>query len=248
MNPVPTRLRQEPLIEAIWQIQFETPAIGDVLPGVLFSELKTRYPNLSLSRLPAADIPAPVAQIDPNLRFVAKVMMEESGSPFRWQVGDRVVTLNCRKPYVGWKSFKEEIVKLVAILQKSGLVSNIQRHSLRYLDLLTLAPPPDLTALQLKVELGDHEIKQHNCQIRLEIPVNSWVHVVQIVTPAKANLPDEVLEGTLVDLETLSMSPPADLQQALQELEDLHGQSKDIFFRQILTASSIEKMRPEYEQ
>ena len=248
MNPVPKRLQQEPLIEAIWQLQFESPAIGDVLPGVLFSELKTRYPNLSLSRLPAADIPAPVAQVDPNLRFVAKVMMEESGSPFRWQVGDRVVTLNCRKPYVGWESFREEITKLVEILQKSGLVANIQRHSLRYLDLLTLAPPPDLTALKLKVELGDHEIRQNNCQLRLEIPVNSWVHVVQIVIPAKANLLGEVLEGTLVDLETLSMTPPEDLQQSLRELEDLHEQSKDLFFRQILTASAIEKMQPEYEQ
>jgi len=248
MNPVPKRLRQEPLIEAIWQIQFESPAIGDVLPGVLFSELRSRYPNISLSRLPAADIPAPVAQVDPNLRFVAKVLMEEPGSPFRWQVGDRVVTLNCRKPYVGWESFREEITKLVEILLKSGLVANIQRHSLRYLDLLTLTPPPDLTALKLKVELGDHEIRQNNCQLRLEIPVNSWLHVVQIVTPAVANLPDGALEGTLVDLETLSISPPEDLQQASRELEDLHGQSKDIFFRQILTASAIEKMQPEYEQ
>ncbi len=246
MNPVPTRLRQEPLIEAIWQIQFESPAIGDILPGVLFSELKTRYPNLSLSRLPAADIPAPVAQIDPNLRFIAKVMMEESGSPFRWQVGDRVVTLNCQKPYVGWRSFKEEIVKLMEILQKSSLVSNIQRHSLRYLDLLTLAPPPDLTALKLKVKLGEHEITQYNCQIRLEIPEEAFIHVIQVVTPANATLPDETLTGTLVDLETLSEIPPTDWETAKAQLEILHTRSKAMFFHHILTEKTIQSLEPEY--
>ncbi len=246
MNPVPARLRQEPLIEAIWQIQFDSPAIGDVLPGVLFSELKTRCRNLSLRRLPAADIPAPVAQIDPNLRFIAKVIMEDPGSPFRWQVGDRVVTLNCQKPYVGWKSFKEEIIRMMNTLQESGLILNIQRHSLRYLDLLTLTPPPDLTALKLKVELGGHEIRQHNCQIRLEIPEDEFVHVIQVVTPANATLPNETLTGTLVDLETVPKIPPTDWDAAQAQLEILHTQSKAMFFHHILTESAIQSLEPEY--
>ena len=66
MNPLPRRLKKEPLIEVVWQVQFE----GE-------------------------------QGIDPNPRFAPKMLMEEPGGSFIWQVGDRVITLNCRTPYVG---------------------------------------------------------------------------------------------------------------------------------------------------
>ena len=103
MNRIPKRLKQEPLIEAIWQVQFEPMGdmqIGDLLPGMLYAALRNDHPQLQLHRLPAADIPPQVAQIDPNLRHVAKYRMEEAGLPFLFQVGDRTVTLNCRRPHV----------------------------------------------------------------------------------------------------------------------------------------------------
>lgn len=85
MNKIPTRLNKEPLIEAIWQAQFESKEglrVIDLLPGILYTAFKTEHQDLQLHRLPTADIPAPVAQIDPNLRFSAKYRMEEPDSPF----------------------------------------------------------------------------------------------------------------------------------------------------------------------
>ena len=69
MNPLPRRLKKEPLIEVVWQVQFEgEQGMGDILPGVLYTELKKTHPALRSRRLPSADIPAPIAQIDPNMR------------------------------------------------------------------------------------------------------------------------------------------------------------------------------------
>ena len=149
MNAIPKRLKKEPLIEAIWQVQFETAAetpIGDLLPGILFAALRNEHPNLQLQRLPAADIPAQMAQIDPNLRHMAKYRMEEPISPFMYQTGDRIITLNCRRPYSGWATFKGKILSLVGIIENSRLVPAPLRHSLRYIDLLTLEPAPDLSS------------------------------------------------------------------------------------------------------
>lgn len=246
MNPVPKRLKQEPLIEAIWQVQFDSPDVGDVLPGVLFTELRKRHSELQLKRLPAANIPALIAQIDPNLRFVAKVLMEEPGGQFLWQVGDRVVTLNCRKPYAGWDAFKKAIEALINDLRNSGLVPQIQRHSLRYLDLLTLDPAPDISALKLKIRLGGYEINRHNLQVRLEIPADECIHIIQVVTPANANLSEGTQTGTLVDLETSGKDAPHDWEEVLKQLEILHAKSKEIFFRHILKEETIQKLEPEY--
>ena len=246
MNRIPKRLKKEPLIEAIWQVQFESHNAGEVLPGVLFTKLKKRHRALQLRRLPAADIPSPVAQIDPNLRYITKVLTEEPEGAFLWQVGDRVVTLNCRKPYTGWKAFKEAIESLVDDMKICGLVPQPQRHSLRYLDLLTLKPAPDLSALRLKITLGNHTIGQHNLQMRLEVPTEDCIHVVQVVTPAHANLPEGTQTGTLVDLETIARTEPEDWENVLKQLDTLHTESKEIFFRHILKKETIQKLEPEY--
>lgn len=249
MNQIPKRLKKEPLIEAIWQVQFEPKEglpVGDLLPGILYSALKVDYPNLQLHRLPTADIPAPVAQFDPNLRFSAKYRMEEPGSPFLFQVGDRIVTMNCRKPYAGWSVFKERIQKLLKVIEGSGLVPIPLRHSLRYIDLLILYPAPDLKALQAHFQIGQWGLQNRPLQMRVELPDDDCHHVVQIATPAEANLPEGRLQGTVIDLETLPSSPPSSWQDVLTQIDQIHDRSKAAFYQQLLTADAIALMEPEY--
>lgn len=249
MNPIPKRLNKEPLIEAIWQAQFEPKEglpVGDLLPGILYSALKLDYPNLQLHRLPTADIPAPVVQLDPNLRFTAKYRMEEPGSPFLFQVGDRIVTMNCRKPYAGWSVFKERILKLLDVIENSGLVPVPGRHSLRYIDLLTLDAPPDLKALQVQFQVGQWSLQNRPLQMRVELPDEECNHVVQIATPAEANLPEGRIKGTVIDLETLPSAPPGSWQDVRNQIDQVHDRSKAVFYQQLLTTDAIALMEPEY--
>lgn len=249
MSKIPKRLNKEPLIEAIWQAQFEPREglpVGDLLPGILYSTLKRDYPNLQLHRLPTADIPAPVAQIDPNLRFSAKYRMEEPGSPFLFQVGDRIVTMNCRKPYAGWAVFKEHILKLLEVVEGSGLVPNPLRHSLRYIDLLTLNPAPDLKALQVQFQIGQWGLQNRPLQMRVELPDEGCKHVVQIATPAEANLPEGNLQGSVIDLETFPGASPGSWQDVRAQIDQIHDRSKAVFYQQLLTAEAISLMEPEY--
>lgn len=249
MNPIPKRLNKEPLIEAIWQVQFEPQEglpVGDLLPGILYSALKIDYPNLQLHRLPAADIPSPVAQLDPNLRFSAKYRMEEPGSPFLFQVGDRIVTLNCRKPYSGWAVFKEKIWRLLDVIERSSLVPAPARHSLRYIDLLTLDPAPNLRALQAQFQIGQWNIQNLPLQLRVEIPDATCNHIIQIATPAEANLPEGIIQGTVIDLETFSNPQPSNWKDVRTQIDKIHDRSKAVFYQQLLTAQAIALMEPEY--
>lgn len=246
MNPLPKRLKNEPLIEVIWQAQFEgEQGIGDVLLGILFTELKKSHPALRWRRLPTADIPAPIAQMIPDLQFAPKMLIEEPGGSFIWQVGDRVITLNCRKPYTGWDRFKETAVALTEIVENSGLIPHPQRHSLRYLDLLRDELATDLAALQLVLKLGNLEIRDR-VQMRVEIPDEDCLHVVQITTAAQANLTGEQLTGTIVDLETLPANTPGNWDTLRAQLDLLHDYSKALFFCEILKEETIQKLEPEY--
>lgn len=249
MNQIPKRLKKEPLIEAIWQVQFEPkpglPA-GDLLPGVLYSALKTDHSALQLARLPAAEIPAPIEKIDSNLKFAAKYRINEPDNPFLYQVGDRVVTVNCRKPYAGWPTFKDRILKLIDIIENSGLVPVPLRHSLRYIDLLTLEPAPDLSFLQVSMKLGELDIQKRPLQTRVELLDGSCTHVVQIATPAQVQFPEGIKEGAIVDLETFPSGKPKGWSEIVTQIDSLHERSKALFFEHILTRQAIEKMEAEY--
>ena len=225
MNKIPTRLKQEPLIEAIWQAQFEPTeglSVGDLLPGILYAALKDDHPGLQLHRLPTADIPAPVAEMDPNLRFAAKYRMEEADSPFLFQVGDRIVTVNCRKPYVP------------------------VQHSLRYIDLMHLDPAPSLAALQVDFKMGRWQLEGLPIQMRAEIADGDYHHVVQIATPAEANLPEGRVQGSVVDLETFCSVLPTSWEDVRSSIDEMHQRSKEVFYQQLLTESAIERLEPEY--
>ncbi len=249
MNPIPKRLKKEPLIEAIWQVQFEPAGdapIGDLLPGILFAALRNEHPNLQLQRLPSADIPAHMAQIDPNLRHMAKYRMEEPNSPFMFQVGDRIITLNCRRPYAGWVEFKEKILALVGIVENSGLVPAPLRHSLRYIDLLTLDSAQNLSSLQLSIKLGTFDMEERALQMRVELPDRNCTHVVQVATPAQVMFPEGMKEGCVVDLETSSTESSKGWDAVAMQIDHLHERSKALFFENILTDKAIEQMEPEY--
>lgn len=249
MKQIPKRLKKEPLVEAIWQVQFEPSAgtpIGDLLPGVLFTALRSEHPNLQLKRLPSADIPAQMVQIDSNLRHMAKYRMEEPDSPFMFQVGDSIITLNCRRPYAGWAAFKGKILSLVEIVRNSCLVPAPLRHSLRYIDLLTLEPAPDLSSLQLSLTLGAFDIRARPLQTRVELLDGNCTHVVQVATPAQVWFPEGMKEGSIVDLETFSTESLKDWDAIATQIDHMHERSKVLFFENILTANAVEQMDPEY--
>ncbi|QLH49692.1 MAG: TIGR04255 family protein [Candidatus Accumulibacter cognatus] len=249
MNRIPKRLKKEPLIEAIWQVQFESAAgvpIGDLLPGVLFTALRSQHGGLQLERLPSADIPAQMAQFDPNLRHMAKYRMEDKNSPFIFQVGDRIITLNCRRPYAGWTEFKEKILALVKVVENSGLVPAPMRHSLRYIDLLTLEPAPSLSFLQMSMKMGAFDIQSRPMQTRVELLEGNCTHVVQIATPAQVQFPEGMKDGAIVDLETFPAESLKGWSEIATQIDHLHERSKALFFENILTDKAIELMEPEY--
>ncbi|MBW7877340.1 MAG: TIGR04255 family protein [Candidatus Cloacimonetes bacterium] len=249
MEKLPKRLKSAPLVEVIWQVKFENSesiALGDLLPGILYSELRKEHKDLKLWRLPTADIPPQVAQNTRHLRDMVKFRLEGSGIPFLFQVGDNTLTLNCRKPYVGWKKFREKILQLIELLEKSGLVQNPAQHSLRYIDLLQINPAPDLSSLQIKVHVGQLDTSFRPLQMRIELPEPDCLHVIQVATPANAQLPEGTISGSVVDLETMPGSPPTSWSNLIDQLDLIHERSLSLFFNHILTRETLAKLEPEF--
>ena len=245
---IPARLKKEPLIEALWEARFTSSKepVADLLPGIVFKALPGKYPNIV--RLPAADIPAVIAEHDPNLRFVPKVRLEGGNQAI--QIGEHVISLSCRRPYSGWEVFSTDIRTLIRVIRDTGLIERPERFSLKYIDLIQVEEPPRLDLLNLELKIGDYEMENRPVQLRTEINDDDLVHIIQIVSPAEASIPGEPdrFRGVLVDIDSIRLMRERECWIDIENSLDLvHLSSKKMFFG-LLTEQTIEELEPEYEE
>lgn len=244
----PIRLKKEPLIEAVWEVRFSLveASAADVLPGMLFQSLGAKYGNIV--RLPTADIPARVAEMDPSLRYAPRIRLENGNQAV--QIGGRVVALSSRRPYAGWAKFSASIRELAAAIQETKLVERIERFSLKYIDLIEREPPADLGQLAVELKLADRRLTTEPVQLHTAIEENDIMHVVQVVSPAEVIVPgfgDQRLKGVLVDIDSVrSLKEGESWGELLSELDRLHDSCKLMFFS-LLKRETLDFLEPEYE-
>jgi len=246
MEKIPLRLRKEPLLEAVWEIRFSGRKhfVADLMPGFLFKMFPEEYQNTV--RLPVADIPAPIVEHDQNLRYVPKIRLEGKNQAI--QIGEHVVSLSYRRPYRGWAEFSKQIKRLAKAVQESCLIEELERFSLKYLDMIELYPPVGLTCLNLELRLGNMEIVQQPVQIRAEIKENDLTHIIQVISPAEVALTDETerKKGVLVDIDTIkTFTENGTWDELDRRLDDVHLAGKRMFFR-LLNPDALQRLEPEY--
>lgn len=245
-NKIPIRLKKEPLLEAIWEIRFSggNVPVADLLPGMLFRVFAQKYGKAY--KLPAAAIPAAVAEQDPVLRYAPKIRLD--GTNQTVQIGDYMVSLSCLCPYCGWAKFSHDIRELAEAVRETGLVQRSERFSLKYIDLVELEEPVGLAHLNLVLNLAGHGLVANPVQLRRQIHENDLIHIVQITSPAEVVLSETEtrLKGVLVDIDSIKNMEPSDSWETLyKRLDDVHSSCKKMFFS-ILKPQTLERLEPEY--
>jgi uncharacterized protein (TIGR04255 family) len=245
---LPKKLGAEPLLEAIVEIRFDaSTSVSDVLPGFLFGKLggikKTE-------RLQAADIPKPIRDSDPNLKYVPLIRL--SWDQFTVSIGDCSVVIGCNIPYPGWNAFKESILNVTALIFEIEIIQSITRCSIKYVDLIPAKElNKQISKINGKLILGGHTLRNEVFSFKIEIPENGVVHVVSIVSSATATLSDgSYREGVVIETDTIrnmqAQEPKRWLESLADNLDDLHTANKQRFFS-CLTPEAIQDMEPSYE-
>ncbi len=246
-TPLPTKLGQEPLIDAVFEIRFDAviPA-SSVFPGILFAGLDG---NKTVERLPAADIPQAMKGLDPNLKFapVGRITWGE----FFVLYSDNSLAIACKMPYAGWAAFKTAIEKVLKLIEPTSIISNIDRVGLKYVDLVERSTLKEqIEAVNLKVELAGHALKKEQFQLRFEIERGDYINSIQLIAGVTLSLFNgDQKAGLMVETDTIKVGvsmPMSDFMQTLQRLlVDMHTTNKAVFF-DILTNTTIQSLEPQY--
>lgn len=248
LERLPTKLNKEPLIDAMFEMRFScSTSASSIVPGYLFGKLDGEK---SIERLPTDQLPRPILDSDPNLRFAPLVRLHWDN--FIVSIGDRSLAVSCKMPYPGWKIFKPAILRVISELKEIGIVESVQRFSMKYIDLIPVAGIEEqVSAINGTVELGHHTLKGEVFSLRIELPQDDLLHAVQIVSSATANLPDgSAKEGLIVDIDTISNVDNQDfhtwIEKVADKLDSLHLSNKKMFFT-CLRPSTIESLEPVYD-
>lgn len=243
---LPVKLGKEPLIEALFELRFTANApAASILPGMLFSNLGS---GLRIEKLPASELPQQLRNVDPNMMFapLVRVLWDK----LTILISDRSIAVASTLPYIGWKAFQPAILRVLDITRQSGLVTTVERFSLKYTDIIpsTLGNAKSLVRCDLRV--GDHDVTGSNFLVRTELTEGKLIHIVNIGSPAVAALVDGTSrEGVAIDVDSIQTTggvPFAEVFDGLASiLDSLHDENKRMFFS-CLTPEAIEKLEPSY--
>jgi uncharacterized protein (TIGR04255 family) len=240
-KPVPKKLKNDAIVEALLEVRFET----ETMPEILFGRLADYGPwkGFTQRRLPAYDLPAVMRQADPNLRF--HPVFELSSEQRAVRIGPRVISYHRAVPYVGWERFWPELGETISgIFEKAnGLV--IHRLGLRYLNALR----PDLhgvgsiSDLDLEIKVASERVTGNvNLNFTVDVP-NNTACTVRIATTefVQGNLPPNTSVYVDVDVFTKDGFETRERKTVENWVRAAHDNEKGQFFR-LLTDQTIEAL------
>lgn len=247
---LPSRLRKEPLIDAVCEIRFSSAtSVSDVLPGLLMAKFPGQFGTVE--RLPISSLPEQVRDADPNLRY--QPLLRLSWGDFYIIVGHRTLGVSCKFPYPGWTDFKKTVMSVIDGIKETGLFQKIERYSMKYIDIIESKDLREMISwANLALTVGEHRLEAENFLVRVEIPENDSLHIVQITAPVTVELVgNTVKSGLVVDIDSICLHETQDVSGFFESLPDrldaMHMANKAMFFS-CLTDRAIESLEPEYDR
>ena len=238
MNKLPFSISPCPIIEAIFEIRFESSFPGDAIFGIVFNQFKDEFQDTE--PLPILQLPAAIRSQDPNLKFNPHYKIKKDN--FIIQIGPNVFSLTNVIEYCGWKRFSKKIYNTYNKLIELNLIQKHSRTALRYINVLPNTNIFENTNLGIHInneKLGDNQIN-----ITAKIPYKHGSSNLKLINFAEAIFNKQPIKGSIVDIDT---HVNHDKFESFQEsVECAHIAEKELFFK-LLKKEFIKTLNPVYE-
>ena len=148
------KLEDPPIVEAVLEVRFTAPELEEVVVGRL-SDL-SYWRAAHKTRLPPADIPAPVRAANPMLLHMPTVEIRNVVGLNAVRIGGNVLTLHFYRPYAGWETNYPILKNVVDAAFAAVPTLQINRLGLRYINVFTKSRHfvSSVSDLALRVEVA----------------------------------------------------------------------------------------------
>lgn len=131
-NALPERIDPDAIIEALVEFRFEHSELPELVLGRLLDA--QCWEGYTQTRLPTADIPQPLREVDPNLLYQPFVELQKVGADRVAKIGGHVLSYHVVRQYPGWTACRVEIEKTLGDVITKLKSSKFSRIGLRYIN------------------------------------------------------------------------------------------------------------------
>ena len=246
MIEIPRKLRDAPIVEAMFEARFSSQEAPELLVGKLVGN--PQWQGYQTNRLATADIPLPVRSSQPNLAFAPTFEIHNAAKVRLIRVGHNILSYHILGPYPGWGVAGQEINQTIDHLFRTVPQLNLRRLGFRYVNLLTESRHfvPSVTELELKCSVrGDTLAPPLTISYRR---THGAKHISQVAlaTPEYVEGPPGLLGDftTMVDVDIFTPEGCniGDLDATKAWAVEAHDILKVEFFR-LIPKETLEKLR-----
>lgn len=232
---LPKAISPCPILDALVEIRFSSKIHPSAVFGMIYNVLQDDFPEVE--NLPVLQLPEAVRATDPNFKF--KPHYRISNSNFVTQVGSDVLTISSFPKYVGWEEFSKQIFSILERIEKIDIIDSVIRMGIRYINFFDKDIFKDI---DLKIYIGENDIKYKNTVVRTEIEQESFRSSLQVANNASHNSKS----GSVIDIDTFTES---NLNEFFKNKESLisegHNKEKELFYS-LLKDDFIKDLNPSY--
>lgn len=214
-----------PIIDTGLELSVSYNIPSDAIVGILYNSLRQVNDDVKLHKLPVANIPDEIRKMDTNLKD--KPTHQLVCTDGFVQIGENILCIGGRMPYISWDVFKKFIEHIIRLLHDNKLIGNIKNIKLRYLNFFkdNIFENINLT-ISMK---GVDRLCSGSTVFRTEIPCNNeMLGVLQITNGVHVSNKSLGLDnnGSLIDIiiikKQVSLPISSDTIDAMhQEVENL---------------------------
>lgn len=214
-----------PIIDTGLELSVSYNVPSDAIVGILYNSLRQVNDDVKLHKLPVANIPDEIRKMDTNLKDKPTHQLVCTGGFV--QIGENILCIGGRMPYISWGVFKKFIENIIQLLHANKLIGNIKNIKLRYLNFFK---DNIFENINLMISMkGVDGLCSGSTVFRTEIPCNNeMLGVLQITNGVHVSNKSLGLDnnGSLIDIiiikKQVSLPISSDTIDAMhQEVEDL---------------------------
>lgn len=249
---IPIRLEKPPLTQAVFELRIEScKQLLQLLPGILYQKFGKNIEAKELS----VPIPAAMAEqlelLNPQFKFQPKKSVTKDNIVINF--GENNIIFVCEGDYPGWHAFSRTIKEILEIIVDSFDSINIERYSMKTINMLSDQTGMVSSKLKLKIEANGFNICDDNqfFSLRTDYKSTNLVCVVNVISHAAAKNSSmmTVKTGTLLDVDAICEPYTGSLSEFLSDFdgkaEVVHGEAKRRFFS-LISDEQLKKFGPIY--
>jgi uncharacterized protein (TIGR04255 family) len=241
-KPIPQKLKHDFIIEALFELRFDSSSVAEILVGRLADYEPWRA--FQQRRLPVAELPVAIRN-EPDLRFTPWFELADPAGNRSVRIGEHVLSYHQLAPYVGWTSFRPELHRAIEGLFERVPALKVKRLGLRYINGVRpeLHGVLGITDLDVAVSVeGQSAPTKVNLNFISEVTAATGC-AVRIANQSfvKGKLPETTAMIIDVDVFTDDADHLRDVDQVKAWVEFAHDTEKQQFFR-LLKRSTIDAL------